>query len=74
MGSACSISKRRTPARCTACPPRARRARAPEEPGLREELSGRGLLRARELSWDRSAEAHLEAYRAAAEEGPIQKN
>jgi glycosyltransferase involved in cell wall biosynthesis len=48
--------------------------RVAEEPALREELSGRGLARARELSWDRSAEAHLEVYRAAAEEGPIRKN
>jgi glycosyltransferase involved in cell wall biosynthesis len=41
------------------------------EPGLRAELSGLGLERARELSWDRSARAHLEAYHAAAEEGPL---
>lgn len=37
-------------------------------PGLREELSARGLARARAFSWDRSAEATLAIYREAAAE------
>lgn len=37
--------------------------------GLRAELSGRGLARARDFSWDRSAAAHLDVYREAAREG-----
>lgn len=40
--------------------------RVAETPALRGELRARGLERARELSWDRSAEAHLEVYREAA--------
>jgi len=43
------------------------------EPGLREDLAGRGLERARDFSWDRSAAAHLEAYREAAEVGPARE-
>jgi glycosyltransferase involved in cell wall biosynthesis len=36
------------------------------EPGLRRELSEKGLARAREFRWDRSASLHVEVYREAA--------
>lgn len=45
--------------------------RVAAEPALRAELSARSLERAVDLSWDRSAEDHLAAYREAAKEGPI---
>jgi len=38
--------------------------------GLARELSARGPERAREFSWDRSAQLHLELYREAARAGP----
>jgi alpha-1,3-rhamnosyl/mannosyltransferase len=40
--------------------------RVVNEPSLRQELSARGIERARSMSWDRSAEAHLDVYREAA--------
>jgi glycosyltransferase involved in cell wall biosynthesis len=40
--------------------------RLADTPSLREELRGRGLERARELSWDKSARDHLDVYREAA--------
>jgi glycosyltransferase involved in cell wall biosynthesis len=43
--------------------------RIAREPSLRQELAARGVERARELSWDRSAAAHLEVYREAAAVG-----
>jgi glycosyltransferase involved in cell wall biosynthesis len=43
--------------------------RIAEEPSLRAELRARGLERAGALSWDRSAEAHLDVYREAAAAG-----
>lgn len=45
--------------------------RVATEPALRAELSARGSARAAELSWDRSAEQHLDVYREAAEAGPL---
>lgn len=40
--------------------------RVATEPNLRTELSERGIERAKDFSWDRSAAAHLELYREAA--------
>jgi glycosyltransferase involved in cell wall biosynthesis len=40
--------------------------RVAASPALREELSARGLERARAFSWDKSAALHLEVYREAA--------
>jgi glycosyltransferase involved in cell wall biosynthesis len=37
--------------------------------GLRDELVRRGLLRVKEFSWERTAEATLAVYREAADEG-----
>lgn len=39
------------------------------EPGTREELVRRGLLRVKEFSWERTAAATLDVYREAASEG-----
>lgn len=47
--------------------------RIARDEALQRELRGRGLERARELSWDKSAAAHLEVYREAAERGPCRR-
>jgi glycosyltransferase involved in cell wall biosynthesis len=39
------------------------------EPGTRDELVRRGLLRVKEFSWERTAAATLDVYREAASEG-----
>ena len=45
-------------------------SRLARDAGLERELRARGLERARDFSWDRSAALHLEVYREAARLGP----
>jgi glycosyltransferase involved in cell wall biosynthesis len=43
--------------------------RVARDPGLRRDMSAKGIARAAAFSWQRSANAHLEVYRAAARGG-----
>jgi glycosyltransferase involved in cell wall biosynthesis len=48
----------------------AQQIRRMQDPVLRRELSARGLERARDFDWDRTAKATLEVYEEAALAGP----